>query len=172
MRYEEMIPKHSKFATAQNFQPVRGLVILLLFGFVLVGCSRRDDGGSATSQQPTSLPITKTQTQINDGGGVTIKVTWQGEAAGPVFDVVLDTSSLDLDSYDLREQAVLRINNALVVHPIGWDAPKGGNHRAGTLTFPATTPDGKEVIGPKTRIITLTILDVGSIPQRGFQWTR
>jgi hypothetical protein len=57
------------------------------------------------------------------------------------------------------------------VRPTGWNAPKGGHHREGTLTFPATESDGSPVIGPDTRSIALIIRDVAGVPERTFRWT-
>src|SRR5262245_56133956 len=67
-------------------------------------------------------------TQINDAGQVTIKATWNGLSAGPVFDIALDTHVVDLDSFDLAQLAVLRVDGR-EIPPAGWNAPKGGHHR-------------------------------------------
>ena len=110
-------------------------------------------------------------TQTNEGGQVTIKATWRGPSAGPVFDIVLDTHAVDLDGYDLTQLAMLRIDGAREIQPTGWDAPKGGHHRAGTLTFPATAADGSALIAPDTRTIELVIRDIAGVPERVFRWT-
>jgi len=110
-------------------------------------------------------------TQTNEGGQVTIKASWQGPSAGPVFAVAMDTHAVDLDSYDLKQLAVLRIDGGREVQPIGWDAPKGGHHRSGTLTFPATATDGSALIVPGTRRLQLVIRDVAGVPERVFRWT-
>lgn len=111
-------------------------------------------------------------TQINEAGQITVKATWQGPDAGPVFAIVMDTHAVDLDGYDLRRLAVLRIDNGQEIPPTGWDAPKGGHHRAGTLTFPTTAADGTPPITANTRTIELIIRDVGDVPERTFTWTR
>ena len=109
-------------------------------------------------------------TQTNEGGQVTIKVTWQGPSAGPVFAVAMDTHAVDLDGYDLKQLATLRVDGGSAVQPAGWNAPKGGHHRAGTLTFP-TTAGGRPFIGADTRTIELIIRDVADVPERVFRWT-
>ncbi len=100
-----------------------------------------------------------------------IKVTWQGRSAGPIFTVEMDTHTVNLDSYDLRQLAVLRTDQGQQIQPSGWNAPPGGHHRTGTLTFPATTASGTPVIGPKTRMLELIIRKVSGIPERNFRWT-
>jgi hypothetical protein len=100
---------------------------------------------------------------------VTIKVTWSGLSAGPVFDVVMDTHAIDLDGYNLAQLAVLRVDGR-EVQPSGWDAPKGGHHRQGALAFPATAPDGKPLIESDTRAVELVIRDVAGVPERIFRW--
>lgn len=122
----------------------------------------RTEAGQATAEGPT---------RTNEGGQVTVSVTWQGSAADPRFTVVLDTHAVDLDGYDLRELAVLRTEDGREVQPVAWDAPAGAHHREGTLVFPATTPDGAPLIGTQTRTIELVIRDIADVPERSFQWT-
>ena len=105
-------------------------------------------------------------TQTNEGGQVTVKATWNGVSTGPVFDIVMDTHAVDLDGYDLAQLAILRVDGR-EIQPEGWDAPKGGHHRQGTLTFPATTA----VITSGTRTVELVIRDVAGVPERVFRWT-
>jgi hypothetical protein len=110
-------------------------------------------------------------TQTNEGGQVTIKATWQGPSTGPVFEIVMDTHAVDLDGYDLKQLAVLRIDGAREAQPISWEAPKGGHHREGSLTFPTTAADGRPLIGSDTRTVELIIRDVAGVTERVFRWT-
>jgi hypothetical protein len=108
--------------------------------------------------------------QTNEAGQVTVKVTWRGYAAGPAFDVVMDTHVVDLDGLDLQKLAVLRIDEGREVKPTNWEAPRGGHHRSGTLSFSATDPDGASLIGPNTRSLELIVRDVAGVPERAFRW--
>ena len=108
--------------------------------------------------------------QTSDEGQVKVAVTRQAEAAAPTFTVALDTHSVELDGYDLRQLAVLRTDQGREVRPSGWDAPKGGHHRSGALTFPAMASDGSPLVGPTTRELTLVIRDVAGVPERVFRW--
>lgn len=110
-------------------------------------------------------------TQTSEGGGVTVEVGWKGERPGPTFDVTMDTHSVDLDIYDLRERAVLRNDRGQEVRAKDWDAPKGGHHREGKLNFPEKTAGGEDLIGPGTRKIELVIRDVAGVPERRFKWS-
>jgi hypothetical protein len=126
--------------------------------------------GGTTGTTNTAQSATGTMTQVNEGGQITIKATWQGKQAGPVFALEMETHAVDLDGYNLRELAVLRTHPGMSIQPSGWDAPAGGHHRSGTLSFPSTTASGGPVIGPMTRSIELVIRDVGGIPERIFTW--
>ena len=112
-----------------------------------------------------------TETQTSEGGQVTIKVTWTDPGIGPVFAVVMDTHSVNLDAYDLAQLAVLRTDQGLEIQPIGWDAPSGSHHREGTLSFPSTAPDGSPLIGAGTTTVELVIRDVAGVPERVLRWT-
>jgi hypothetical protein len=157
--------------TAQHVWPRRvtarartafGVLIVLAVALVLSACS------SAIRDAPGGLGAA---TQISEAAQVTVAVTWDGPAAGPLFRVVMDTHSVDLDGYDLRRLAVLRTDRGAELRPLGWDAPKGGHHRSGTLSFPSTAPDGSAAIGPTTRTVQLVIRDVAGVPERRFEWT-
>ena len=139
--------------------------IPLLAALVFSAC------GAAAVASPVGAPtVGGAPTQIIDGGNVTVKVTWPGVAAGPAFDVVLDTHEIDLDSYDLVKLALLRTDDGREVAPISWNAPKGGHHRQGLLAFPSSGADGKPILGSTTRTIELIVRDVAGVPQRSFRW--
>ncbi len=82
------------------------------------------------------------------------------------FDVVMDTHSVDL-KMDLTALAELTTDNGLSVKPVQWDAPMGGHHVSGTLSFPATI-DGTPLLEGVTTL-TLTLLNVDA-PERIFTW--
>ena len=117
-----------------------------------------------------TIALADPETQTGQVGQVTIKATWQGADVGPIFTVVLDTHAVNLDAYDLRQLAVLRTDQADDVVPIGWDAPAGGHHRQGTLTFPPTRSDGSPLLTGETRLIELSIRDVGGVPETVLTW--
>ena len=153
---------------AQRALRASALVLAVVVGLGLSACSGAQSGqdeATATGLAPPGA------TQTSEGGQVTVKVTWTGVNAGPVFTVVMDTHSVDLDRIDLRDLAVLRTDDGREVRPNGWDAPKGGHHREGNLTFPTSAEDGSALLGDSTQTITLTIRDVAGVPERSFQWS-
>jgi hypothetical protein len=110
--------------------------------------------------------------RLSEGGQVALMVTWQAAEPELVFAVQMDTHSVDLDGYDLRELAVLRTNEGREAAPIGWQAPRGGHHRQGALVFPLAAADGAPLIGQDTRLVELVVRDVGGVPERVLQWSR
>ena len=82
------------------------------------------------------------------------------------FSVGLNTHSVDL-SMNLASLATLEADNGLGVQATLWDAPRGGHHVSGILTFP-TSVDGAILLDGATHL-TLTIRDVDA-PQRTFTW--
>jgi hypothetical protein len=147
-----------------------GLFAMLTLALALTTCGTAP-GSSGASTSPPPAPATSTASQTSEGGQVTITATWAGPNAGPVFNIVMDTHAVDLDGYDLRQLAVLRVDGGPTIQPTGWDAPKGGHHRKGTLTFPTATADSRAVLGPQARTIELIIRDVAGVPERSFRWT-
>jgi len=100
---------------------VRVGVIALVGLAVLVGVGlwvRSNSGATATTQPGTMM-------QTNEDGQITIKATWQGRGAGPVFAVEMDTHVVNLDGYDLKQLAVLRTDQGQEIQPVSWNAPTG-----------------------------------------------
>lgn len=154
-----------------------GLIVLLVM--LLAACGRsapaqpapaanesRGAKGEPKGGTAASFPV-----QTSEGGQVSVAVTWSGPESGLIFDVAMNTHSVELDGYDLQQLAVLRTDQGQEVKPSAWDAPEGGHHRAGTLTFPDQGPDGRPVLNPEVRTITLVIRDIAGVAERSFQWT-
>lgn len=109
--------------------------------------------------------------QTKEDGQVTIAATLQARGAAPIFTIAMNTHAVDLDGYDLKQLALLRIDSEREVQPTSWEAPKGGHHRSGTLTFPATDANGTSLIASGARTVELVIRDVAGVPERRFRWT-
>ena len=146
-------------------------VIALVALVVITGLVLWARNTSGSTSNAGSIPQSSVMTRTNEGGQITIQVTWQGRNAGPVFTVEMDTHTVNLDGYDLQRLAVLRVDQGQEIQPGGWKAPTGGHHRSGILSFPATTASGTSVIKPDTRSIKLIIRNVGDVPERIFTWT-
>ena len=82
------------------------------------------------------------------------------------FDVSLNTHSVDL-SMDLAQLSTLTTNTGVVIQALSWDAPLGGHHVSGKLTFPAMK-DGISIMDGVTNI-TLQIRNVDA-DLRTFEW--
>jgi len=132
------------------------------------------NSATTTSRTNTAPAATMSSgaTQTNEGGQVSIAATLQGGGAETIFNVAMNTHAVDLDGYDLKQLAVLWIDGGREVQPASWEAPKGGHHRSGTLTFPATGPDGKPLIASGAHTIELMIRGVAGVPERVFAWRK
>lgn len=120
---------------------------------------------SSKSQSNSQTDITKSDAQ----GAVTVDVTPENlENPGDtlIFDVAMNTHSVDL-SMDLAQLAVLSTDNGKSVQATLWDAPQGGHHLEGQLSFPSTLDGNNLLDGAKS--VTLTITNVDA-PARIFTW--
>ncbi len=143
---------------------VRMLAVLLLSVAVLLsGCSAASPTASETASSPRDSASATTRT--SEGGQVTAVVDWAGPDEGAVFDVSLDTHSVDLDALDLAD-AVLRNDRGEALTAQAWAAPKGGHHREGSLAFEGNaTPFFKGAAW-----IELVLSGVGDLPERTLRW--
>jgi hypothetical protein len=129
------------------------------------------DGTSSTPVSSTSLPNTVTPRgelgeQRHEAGSVTVLGSWLAGAT-PAAKVTLDTHSVDLDGFDLKELARVRVDGGAWIAPTSWDAPKGGHHRAGTLGFGSLHPEAFA----SARLIELEVRDV-AVPSHLLRWER
>ena len=137
------------------------LVASLAAAAVLVAaCS-----GAASVPAASQRPVASAGVQTSEGGQVTVAVSWAGPASGAVFDVKLDTHSVDLDALDLAN-AVLSNDRGETLGARPWAAPKGGHHREGTLTFDGDGPG----FFASVRWIELALTGVGDLPVRTLRW--
>ena len=137
--------------------------LITAMAVILAACSSATIGTSASPSSSAAAGGQRTQT--SDGGQVTVAATWAGTTSGTVFDIELDTHSVDLDAVDLGN-ATLRNDRAETLAAKPWTAPKGGHHREGQLTFEGDA--SAFLAGAKW--IELTIVGVGDLPQRTLRW--
>ncbi len=154
---------------------IRGILAVTAV-LLVVGCSRgfvpedsdRSSGtaASAASAASSAAP-TNGAVQSHDGGKVTIDVEWLGVRGDELtFSVSMNTHSVDLDSYDLGELAMLRDDQGHEYHAVSWESAAGGHHRRGTLTF--APPDSLQ--SGEAKSLELVIRDVAEIHERVMTW--
>jgi hypothetical protein len=133
--------------------------------------------GETTVEEVGGLSSDRTQAlwpdgegQLDEQGFVEVEVTPLNLNALDEtlnFNVGLNTHSVDL-SMDLAPLANLEADNGLGVQAILWDAPSGGHHVSGVLSFPSIA-DGATLLEGASHL-TLTIHDVDA-PERSFTWS-
>ncbi len=125
----------------------------------------------ATQESATLEAAFKAQDMFREDnqGAVTVDVTPLnlGEQGNTLdFDIAMNTHSVNLDM-DLAALATLETDTDLSVTPTAWDAPRGGHHVRGTLSFPASV-GGKSFLADAKKL-TLIIREVDA-PERVFMW--
>ena len=154
------------------------LVSTLAFTLILAACSPVKPPASTPPSQPPkeNPPVQSTgvgELQLSERtdqqGAVTVVVKpelWTSSSETLTFVIALDTHSVDL-SFDLAALATLSTDTGLTLQSTGWDAPAGGHHVSGKLSFPARV-DGKFVLdGINNLLLTIKNLDAS---ERVFTW--
>jgi hypothetical protein len=113
-------------------------------------------------ESPGAPPADLTRT--HSGGGVSVKVTYlnPGDSNGPRFEVVLDTHSVNLDAYDLKQLSTLLDGATKPLQPAKIENKGSGHHREVILSFPRLSSQPKSV--------EVVIRDVGGVKERIFRW--
>ena len=132
-------------------------VLKVLIAAVLLGIEVV--AGNSFAGEPSNM------TQTIAGGGVTAKVTYLNPKAtdNPRFQVVLETHSVNLDTYDLKSLSVLRDETGKTYLADQIENKGGGHHRESILSFPGVSPEAKR--------IELLIKDISGVKERTFVWS-
>jgi hypothetical protein len=162
------------------------LSVLLVAAAAVAGCS--GDSGAVQATPAGAVPVVSAQeveetkapaaprgaaldeTLVDEQGAVSVAVTplaVSDERATLDFEVALNTHSVDL-SMDLAALATLTTDTGAEVTASSWDAPVGGHHATGMLSFPVVSAGGRLLDGATT--LTLTLQDVDA-PARTFTWS-
>jgi len=102
----------------------------------------------------------KGSTQEAEAAGVTVKATYTnpGEKI-PVFTVVLDTHSVDLDGYKLEEIVALRDEGGNVYKPFLVSQSGSGHHREAAVEF-------RDVAQIQSKAFELVVKGVAGVAER------
>ncbi len=158
---------------------IRFLSLALLLGVSLAACSPAlsERGGSAAQVVPPTAPPAPAASaapaqdlaRTDEQGAVTVEVTpldLNNAAQALDFEVAMNTHSVDL-GMDLAALATLTTDTGHTARATTWDAPKGGHHVSGRLSFPASADGAPLLKGAKKLTLTLQNLDA---PERTFTW--
>lgn len=129
--------------------PLAGLAFLLLVG---AGCAGNAPG--APSQD-----VARGQKQSDSRGEVTVTAEFAERNGLIAFEVVLDTHTVDLDSFDPERSIFLENEDGTKVAPAAVVAGGSWHHREFMLTF--TPPRGT---------VRLIVADLAGVPMRAFLW--
>lgn len=143
----------------------RRLTVALVLGLLAASCTAAAGAPAVPSQSSTKGGAGLGE-QRSEAGAVVVVASWL-DGGAPAVRVAMDTHSVDLDGFDLKELARVRIDNGAWLAPSAWDAPRGGHHRAGTLTFAGLDPKALA----SARVVELEVRDV-AVPSRMLRWER
>ena len=130
-------------------------------------------GGMMGGQTPPAEATPDSRTVKSEAGGITVEAAFQdARSQGQlVFQVKLDTHSVELGQYDLAKLALLRNDQGRSVLPRAWQAGSArGHHISGTLAFADQDPSGAPIIDSNTRYLDLVIREVGQVKERVLRW--
>jgi hypothetical protein len=160
-------------------KPFQMLISILIFSLTLAACTGKSEPTPMADQEndpsqgrPGTVSWKEGTTLVDDQGAVTVEITPlnPNNPGGETLDfqVTLDTHSVDL-SMKLAELATLTTDTGKIVQAIKWDAPLGGHHVEGILSFPAIVNATQFLEEASTITLTLVNLDA---PERIFIWER
>ncbi len=144
---------------------VLALVLLAVGGATLIAAQELSPSADPVA---LALPPIVGQPSETASGPVTLDMVWLSPPDGLTFRVGMNTHSVILDGYDLSRLAVLRTAQGLEIPPARWEAPPGGHHRSGILTFPSALDDGTPIALDGGFVVA--IRDVGGVAEQTFAW--
>ena len=132
------------------------LPIAILFGLgLLLSRPSNDD-----VQEPASIARGESKSD-NDGGDVTVMADFVERSGKLVFNVYIDTHTVDLSYFNPRGQVSLEGNDGAMVAPERAESSGSEHHLEFTLYFP-------KVEGS----VRLVVRDLAGVPRREIIWPR
>ncbi len=144
------------------FWKVTLIISILLTVILIVSCSSVPPD---SLKEGSSIVLADNMLRSNTGGNVTIDVKYLGYKDNLlIFEIKMDTHSVDLDQYDLTQLTELRDDKGNKYSLVSWDSESGGHHRNGKVTF--------SQLGSQSEVGTLELIiqNVGGIQERTFRW--
>ncbi len=137
--------------------------------------------GAALVASTLWSPSLSAQTLVDSGavtnrvGAVTVEAKYLGTetvTAGETlkFELNLNTHSVNLDQYDLKQLATLRNDRGVAVKPLRFERNGSGHHVQNVLVFPAKDKAGAPVVGGSAKAVELVLFDVANVPERILRW--
>lgn len=116
------------------------MILLVMGALVVLGTTMKPDQTGAAQ----SLPLLSSQTKTLGAVDVTItpKTLSTGEPA--VFELALNTHSVELD-YDFTQIVTLTDNENNRYQAVKWSGGQGGHHLLGELTFGSLSTKAKTI---------------------------
>lgn len=144
----------------KSYSPYRRIIFLMLFLVILVS-----QDAFAQSRIMRYL-----------GGGVGVDITilnpealYSGDEL--IFDVALNTHSVSLDQYMMKELFYLRNERGMVFKSLAWESPKGGGHHYfGKLRFPGKDRNDRPIVLNDDKYIEVLIKGLGGIKESVLRW--
>ena len=132
------------------------VAIVILFGLGLLMSHPYSDA----VQEPKSTLRGESKSD-NGEGDVTVMADFIEKSGKLVFNVYIDTHTVDLSSFNPSGQISLEGNDGVVISPERAESSGSGHHLEFTLYFP-------KVEGT----IRLVVRDLGGVPRREILWPR
>lgn len=145
---------------------MRRLAAALALALLAGACAAAAPSAPAAAPAAASEDDSGLGEQSSEAGAVALVASWLGGDV-PTARVVMDTHSVDLDTFDLKGLARVRLDGGAWVAPSAWEAPLGGHHRSGTLTFASL---GRAEFAA-AKVVELEVRDVAA-PSRLLRWER
>jgi nanoRNase/pAp phosphatase (c-di-AMP/oligoRNAs hydrolase) len=137
------------------------LGLFLIFFFLIVNALA----------QPTKETLTREDGQ----NGVRVALTYLNPLKGMdnkelVFEVSMNTHSVNLDGYDFAKIMVLRDDKGNIHQALGAGGHKGGgHHRGGTVRFPGVDKEGNSIL-QGAKYFEILVRGVADVPERVLRW--
>jgi hypothetical protein len=142
-------------------RPALVVIIVFLLTVILFGIGLLMSRPSG--QVPIgSASIIRGESKSDNGEGeVTVTAEFIESAGLLVFDVLVDTHSVDLSAFNVSSQVSLERDDGIVISAERVESSGSGHHQEFTLYFP-------KVEGA----IRLVVRDLAGVPRREIVWTR
>jgi len=88
-----------------------------------------------------------------------------------VFEIYLNTHSVDLENIEFENLSIFRTNNGVEIdNGFSWEVSGGSGHHISGLLKVSNNINGNKILDENTEYIELELIDIGGVESKKFKW--
>lgn len=150
-------------------------IAILVIGIIILNSrnSSNKNNNSISDNVPKDIITSNNLTKTNEEGAVSVAITFLNPVENNndywVFEMAINTHSVNLDQYDFHKLTSLSIDDKTFHDEFVFEKEGIGHHITYNIKVPKII-DGNKIITKESKNLILYLKDIDGIPLRTYEW--